>query len=522
LQERCALFGKSLLGFGVVFYILGMAVFAARAGGLGAWFGEERATLGLIFPALACLYWQIMRRVTWTDLALNVWDAVVVAGLCVVMVATRRSSDSVLAVGSLAAGFATLLAFRAIVIPSSGWRTATVGVLCAVPVFWSIESPGEGVAAFEAIDPEHLAAVRSMISPWVVIGVVVSTVASNVIYGLRKEVAKARKLGNYELQTRLGAGGMGEVYRASHALLRRPTAIKLIRPEMAGEEALKRFEAEVQSTASLTHPNTVSIYDYGRTPDGVFYYAMEFLDGFDLQDLVERFGVMPPGRVIRVLQQVAASLEEAHSMEFIHRDIKPANIVLTRRGGIPDVVKVVDFGLVKDVREEAVHLTAADSIMGTPQYLAPETIREPSTVTSSIDIYALGGVGFFLLTGSAVFQAETVMSICAAHLEQKPQRPSARVRKDLPDDLQDLILRCLAKDPADRPAARQLSEELLRCADAESWSREDSESWWLTHRPDRMRSVASAPEEPESSDLAASGSHKTVIIDQSADRGRDA
>jgi len=511
LRDRYTLIAKAVFWLTVGFYLLGMATYARRAGGMEDWFSQPRAYWGLVTPTLALLMWVIMHRVPWSDMALNLWDGGVLLALCVVMAIRYQHLDSVLAPGNLVASFSTLLVFRAVVIPSSGWRTFIIGLICAIPPIWSVLNPIPVVAAYESISPARMAETRSMVAPWIAIGVTISTVASNVIYGLRKEVAKARKLGQYELQDKLGAGGMGEVYRASHAMLRRPTAVKLIRPELAGEEALARFENEVQATASLTHPNTVAIYDYGRTPDGVFYYAMEFLEGFDLDHLVTKFGPMPSARVIHVLTQACASLHEAHSAALIHRDIKPANIVLTRRGGIADVVKVVDFGLVKDVNPDRADATEDDKVLGTPQYLAPETIRTPNAVTSAIDIYALGAVGFFLLTGSPVFRHNSVTEMCAAHLEEQPQRPADRIRRPLPDDLQDIILRCLSKDHRDRPTARDLADAMRQCADAGSWSKNDADAWWIANSASPTAEEAAAKrDESASAEGAAEG---TLIID---------
>ena len=215
-------------------------------------------------------------------------------------------------------------------------------------------------------------------------------------FRLRKSVARARRLGQYTLKEKLGEGGMGVVYRAEHEMLRRPTAIKLLPPGKAGEDSLKRFEREVQMTARLTSPHTVSIFDFGRTPDGLFYYVMEYLDGIDLEDLVKQNGPVAPGRAVRILRQVCAALAEAHGIGLIHRDIKPANILLCERGGFPDIAKVLDFGLVREISAASdPRLTAENVLHGTPQYLAPEAIRNEDSIDARSDLYALGAVGLF-------------------------------------------------------------------------------------------------------------------------------
>ncbi|MEX0679368.1 MAG: protein kinase, partial [Pirellulales bacterium] len=238
---------------------------------------------------------------------------------------------------------------------------------------------------------------------------------------MRDAVIEAGQLGQYALEEKIGEGGMGSVYRARHAMLRRPTAVKLLEPAKTTETSVARFEREVQLTSQLNHPNTITIYDYGRTGEGIFYYAMEYLEGFSLDALVQRFGPLPDGRVIHILTQVCGSLVEAHAAGLIHRDIKPANIMLTRRGGVGDFVKLLDFGLVKAVDSQKMRtLTAADAITGTPLYIAPETVQDSEGSDARSDLYSLGAVGYFLLTGRPVFDTGGVMEIMKAHVEKKP------------------------------------------------------------------------------------------------------
>jgi serine/threonine-protein kinase len=323
--------------------------------------------------------------------------------------------------------------------------------------------------------------------------VTVSTVTSWVIYGLRERVREAVQLGQYRLGERLGMGGMGEVYKASHAMLRRPTAVKLLPPEKTGEQNLQRFEREVQLTSQLTHPNTVSIYDYGRTPSGVFYYAMEYLDGLDLEQLVRQDGAQAPARVVHVLRQVCGSLAEAHAVGLIHRDVKPANIILCERGGEPDVAKVVDFGLVKDLLAADPAVSSAGAIAGTPLYLSPEAISAPELVGPRSDLYALGAVGYHLLTGTHVFESPNLIEVCSHHLHSVPVSPSLRVGRTLAPQLEAVILACLEKDPERRPRdAAALDRALEACADAGVWDREEAKRWWVRFRAGRPSPGASA------------------------------
>ncbi len=313
---------------------------------------------------------------------------------------------------------------------------------------------------------------------WSTAGSAVATVASKVIYGLQARALEARQLGQYALEEKIGEGGMGEIYRARHAMLRRPTAVKLLAGD-GSEHQLRRFEREVQLTARLTHPNTISIYDYGRTPDGIFYYAMELLDGLTLEQLIERHGPQPPGRVIHILLQVCGALKEAHGIGLIHRDIKPANIYLSRRGDIPDFVKVLDFGLVREMKTHgALTQSNIDTVVGTPLFLAPEAILKPDQMDARADIYGLGGVAYFLTTGTTPFTGQTTIELCGHHLHTPPTPPSDR--HPVPDDIERIILSCLAKDPAERPAsAEALGEALARCREARSWSEADAGAWWV-------------------------------------------
>jgi serine/threonine protein kinase len=274
---------------------------------------------------------------------------------------------------------------------------------------------------------------------------------------------------------------MGEVYRAKHAMLRRPTAVKLLKPERSSPEMIGRFEREVQLTSQLTHPNTIAIFDYGRTPDNVFYYAMELLEGINLEDLVETFGPQPSERVRFILLQACASLQEAHIVGLIHRDIKPANIFLCVRGGLHDFVKVLDFGLVR-LQEKKAHemtrLTQLGTTTGTPAFMAPEMILGED-LDCRVDIYALGCVGYWLLTGKLLFEGGNAMAMAMAHTKEEPIPPSERVRKPISPSIEKVILSCLEKDPSKRPSsAESLAQLLEECELGNEWSHETAKSWW--------------------------------------------
>ena len=397
-------------------------------------------------------------------------------------------------------GVSYILLVYAVYVPSSARHTLVIASLMTVPLLSCI------FVAFSAWDPAlhdppaaiwpkgkvgDMAYTATLVSAflWAVV-VAIAAAFSQVVHGLRKEVSDSRRLGQYTLEKKLGEGGMGVVYRASHAMLRRPTAIKLLLPERAGKDALARFEREVQRTAMLTHPNTVTVFDYGRTSDGVFYYAMELLEGATLDEVVEVDGPQPEERVIHLLQQAAASLAEAHDAGLIHRDVKPGNILVVDRGGISDLVKVVDFGLVKDVgfraRDGALSepaLSMADTITGTPLYIAPETLRAPETVDGRTDLYALGAVGYWLLTGTHVFSGNSIVEVCAHHLHSIPDPPSKRLGAPVASDLEAILLACLEKRPEDRPAtAHVLRARLRACAAAELWTNERAAQWWALHR----------------------------------------
>jgi eukaryotic-like serine/threonine-protein kinase len=311
------------------------------------------------------------------------------------------------------------------------------------------------------------------------------------IYRMEIDMTQAREMGSYELVKLLGRGGMGEVWLARHRRLCSGAAVKLIRPEVlvqkTGREAhilRRRFEQEARATARLRSPHTVVLHDYGVSEEGSFYYAMELLEGLDLEDVIERFGPQPPSRVSQILRQVCDSLAEAHGYGLIHRDIKPSNIFLARLGVQCDFVKVLDFGLVKTDEAEATRLTLDGMTAGTPAYMAPE-LATGKPFDGRVDIYSLGCIAYFLLTGTPVFAESTPVAVAIAHVQKDPVPPSQRTEISVPSALEQVIMRCLAKNPADRPqSARELARALEAAEGVGTWSPDDAERWWRIHLPD--------------------------------------
>lgn len=321
-----------------------------------------------------------------------------------------------------------------------------------------------------------------------------AVVPVKIIHGLGQQVTRARELGSYRLEELLGKGGMGEVFRATHQMLARPAAVKLIRPEILGSSSpvaakviLERFRREAEAAASLRSPHTISLYDFGVANDGTFFFVMEMLDGLDLETLVERFGPVPPERCVYLLRQVCDSLAEAHTRGLVHRDIKPSNIFTCRLGLAVDFVKVLDFGLVKAIDEggrEATLLTAPDATTGTPAYIAPEVVRGDRVADHRVDIYTLGCVAYWLLTGRLVFQAPNAIQLLYQHANATPVPPSQVSEFNIPPALDHVILACLAKFPEERPkSAAELSQVLATALPAPVWTEELAHRWWDRHHP---------------------------------------
>jgi eukaryotic-like serine/threonine-protein kinase len=405
-----------------------------------------------------------------------------------------------------------LMLGRAVYVPGTARRSLVLGVVAGVPLvismFWAYFTapapPGESPLVLGGVS-------AAVTATWWSMTVTLTTATSHVIYGLRRDARAARQLGQYTLEERIGEGGMGIVYRASHAMLRRPTAVKLLLPERASDTQLARFEREVQLSSRLTHPNTITIFDYGRTPEGIFYYAMELLEGATLEAIVEYDGPQPAERVARVLEQVAGALAEAHGIGLVHRDIKPANIILCDQGGVRDVAKVLDFGLVKQLKQpdgaDATFATGDHAITGTPLYMSPESIVQPDQADGRSDLYSLGAVAYYLLTGQHVFMADNAIELFSQHLHKAPVAPEERLGAPVPEALSALILRCLAKEPGARPAsAAALRSELGALGLSRGWTHERAREWWDTHekhlRERRTKAPSGAPPRTIVVDLA--------------------
>lgn len=356
--------------------------------------------------------------------------------------------------------------------------------------------------AFAALDPLALAFVSSqaqraaqaalVLGLWpTYFSAALAVGISRAVYGLNERIERARRIGSYELVEKLGSGGMAEVWRARHRMLARPAAVKLIRPRALlghGPEGAQRlvrlFLREARATSELSSPHTIQLYDFGVAREGTFYFVMELLEGVDFQALVERFGPLPEARVSHLLAQAAESLSEAHQKNFVHRDVKPANLFACRLGGLVDFVKVLDFGLVLDRHPTVEELDDERRFVGTPAIMAPELVRFQAPVDARADIYALGCVGYWLLTGRRVFEAETRQDMLVMHAHQRPVPPSRRVGRDLHPGLEALVMACLEKNPDKRPqSCHELRDDLRALSFEQPWSEERAQAWWRTYAP---------------------------------------
>jgi len=419
-------------------------------------------------------------------------------------------------------GFAVVVPFlmlfilaRSVLIPSTAWRTILLSMPAPIGVLLIQLQAGASFShAGQPYEPMHFT--DSLMQNQVLLlgAVAVAAIASKVNLSLRRQNFNARNIGQYKIEKLLGEGGMGEVYLATHSLLKRPTAVKFLRPEIAGEDALVRFEHEVRHTSRLSHPNTITIYDYGHTAEGIFYYVMELLQGANLHQIVTKTGPMPPGRVIHVLASACGALKEAHLKGIIHRDIKAQNIMLCDKGGELDIVKILDFGLVKDVHDPSTGTDEPGSISGTPETISPEAQSEEFIGPAS-DIYSLCAVGCFLLTGKPIFDVSTVGEFLKAHLDLNPVPPSKR-NSGVPDDLEKILLQGLEKVPSHRPdSAQTLQKSLLGCRDSGRWSQREAEAWWAKNGESLLRHES--PKGETMTRLIENGTDVTLTIQDMKD-----
>jgi serine/threonine-protein kinase len=402
----------------------------------------------------------------------------VILGQCRELVRFKEVASYEQTRSSLSTGTWLLLVFTYALFVPNTWRRAAVviGALAAAPIvmilamMWAHEEVRDVLGLGDVTEFTLIMTVAA----------VTGLFGVDTIGSLRRQAFEARQFGQYRLTRRIGAGGMGEVYLAEHQLMKRPCVVKLIRPDKAGDaKVLARFQREVRATAKLSHWNTIEIFDYGNTEDGTFYYVMEYLPGMSLRELVERFGPMPAARVIHVLRQACDALGEAHAAGLVHRDVKPGNIFAARRGGVYDVVKLLDFGLVKPLTDEQpIQLTTDGSITGSPLFMSPEQATGDEQPDARSDIYSLGAVGYYLLTARPPFEGHKPIKVMIAVAHDKVVPPS-RHREGIPADLEQVILRCLAKAPADRfQDAASLAQALADCQAADGWSRQRAAEWW--------------------------------------------
>ncbi len=505
LQRRVALFaGISCFFFGMLL-VLDFATPAPGEPLLGS--TRVAGMVAMAAPGAVWAYARMGDRPAWQCRALELAAATVM----MVMFATLPLFPPIEGAGGAMVMFAptvmgvvTLL--RAAIVPSPAWLSVLLGLCWGTLLTVSSTVGWEGLVLSTPGLADHNAVllgsgqgVRSPelgqghpVEPWVLplassgfatlAFSYMAGVISHVVHGLQVKVREAMEFGQYTLEAKIGEGGMGAVYRARHRMLRRPTALKLLPPEKAGEQSITRFEREVRQTSRLTHPNTVAIFDFGRTSDGIFYYAMEYIEGISLERLVALEGALPQERAVHLLVQTAESLSEAHGVGLVHRDIKPDNIMLCERGGIPDVVKVLDFGLVKDVGAATdVTLSTTNAIKGTPLYMAPEALTDPESVDARADIYALGSVAYFLLSGRPVFTGK-LMELFMHHVHSEPA-PLRASGVSVDEGLESIVARCLCKRPEGRfQSAAELADALRATPLSGRWTRAHAQAWWDSRR----------------------------------------
>jgi serine/threonine-protein kinase len=491
VQERLALVSKTLFLVSFAFYLFLLASMVLVGGAPFLAVVEGPVAMGhLAASSTMALLWLLATHARLSRRGLGALDGigfVVAPGFLSIM--TVNDEGQILQV--LLALTVTVM-IRAILVPSRPGRTMLLTALAFLPTVVVCIARHHPTALLPGFTPSYQKQYMTLNTVlWSVLGITLATITSRVTYGLRRQVAEANELGQYVLEEKIGGGGMGEVWRARHRLLIRPAAIKLIRPQVSddAELLLRRFEREARATAALRSPHTVQLYDFGATEDGRLYYVMELLDGLDLDTLVRQYGPLPAERVVHILRQVCSSLQDAHVNGLVHRDIKPANVVVSRAGTTFDFAKVLDFGLVKldsagSDGDEAVKLTNEGSASGTPAFMAPEVVLGVADTDHRVDLYALGCVAYWLLTGKLVFAGKSVVEVMFHHAHTPPVRPTTRSELPIPASLETLVMDCLEKDPAHRPASAEAVSARLEAVALESlWTAERAERWWEMHRP---------------------------------------
>jgi serine/threonine-protein kinase len=447
------------------------------------------AILGLIGVSLCTRCRMTTRQLRWLELV--TFGIAVAFFLLIQHSKLTYWADNYGMLPGLSAAWLLQIFLYALFIPNT-WRRAAcvIGAMAGAPLL--------GLMLTSWFDPDSVEALRFDPQVLVEMLLVLGLAAASAIWGvytinsLRTEAYRAKQLGQYKLKRLIGSGGMGDVYLGEHQLMKRPCAIKVIRPEKAGDpKVLARFEREVQATAKLSHWNSIDIFDYGRADDGTFYYVMEYLPGMNLSELVRRYGPLTPARAIHLLRQACDALQEAHDVGLVHRDIKPANIFAAVRGGLFDVAKLLDFGLAKPLSNlDSDQITQEGTITGSPLFMSPEQAigdREPDARS---DVYAMGSVLYYLLTGKPPFEDERPMRVLIAHAHDAPVPPSQH-NPDVPDDLELVVMRCLQKNPDDRyQRAFELMVALDDCDDAGRWTREQARDWWQRNERGAMQSEA--------------------------------
>jgi serine/threonine-protein kinase len=493
LRGRLVIFGLIALGASTAFLVKGLVAPDDSGVGPPSWF-RAAVQAAVVLVALVCTVLLLRRRQASLG-SLRAIECVLLAALAgffawlqctspdsgwpaVFKVGSAHDPLFKLAAHGLVGQWFGLAVAYGTIIPNTWHRSAiVVGAIALAPL---VLAAGFLISYWPVSHAGQIFVEMAILSG---IGAAIGIYGAHRIETLRQEASVAHRLGQYQLKQRLGAGGMGEVYLAEHVLLRRPCAIKLIRAERADDpEMLIRFQREVQAMAGLTNGNTVEVYDYGHTADGTFYYVMEYLTGLTLQELVDRHGPLAPERVVHLLRQACLALREAHLRGLLHRDIKPGNIMACDRGEVYDVVKLLDFGLVRDqtlVGDD--QLTQMGTVAGSPPYISPEQASAKKDLDARSDLYSLGAVAYFLLAGKPPFVRDTPMRTLMAHVYD-PVPPLNAVRPDVPGDVEAVVLRCLEKSPASRFSdAESLEQALSLCRCAYKWTRQKAEDWWHRH-----------------------------------------